>query len=221
MRNPIFVTDFDGTISGQDFYQLVARQYLPRDAADYWDLYARGELTHFEAMRSFFSHAPESAALLDDLLDRMEIDPQLAESMARLRVAGWEIVIASAGSTWYIDRLLARAGVEGVVVHANPGAIQPGQGLWISLPEQSPFFSRQVGVDKLAIVRDALSRSDTVAFAGDGPPDLEPALLVEGHLRFARGWLAGELRRRRQPFRPFQRWTEVARELEMISDAGA
>jgi len=49
-----------------------------------------------------------------------------------------------------------------------------------------------------------------VAFAGDGRPDLEAALLVEPGLRFARGWLAKELGRRGEGFRPFERWAEVA-----------
>ena len=34
------------------------------------------------------------------------------------------------------------------------------------------------------------ARYDRVAFAGDGPPDIEPALLVPADMRFARGALA-------------------------------
>jgi 2,3-diketo-5-methylthio-1-phosphopentane phosphatase len=209
----VLVTDFDGTITGEDFYMLVARQYLPQDAPDYWAMYARGELTHFEAMRSFFSHAPTDEASLGRLLEQTEPDPDLGPSVAGLRERGWEVVIASAGSSWYIDRLLARAGVQRVAVHANPGDIEPGRGLWIRLPEHSPFFSREVGIDKAAIVRDALARADEVAFAGDGPPDVGPALLVTPELRFARGWLASELRRKGERFQPFRRWSEVARAL--------
>lgn len=133
--------------------------------------------------------------------------------MANLHAAGWEVVIASAGSNWYIERLLARAGVSGVAVHANLGAIERGRGLRIRLPEHSPFFSREAGIDKAAIIRDALSRADIVAFAGDGPPDVGPSLMVDPRVRFARGWLAAELRRREQPFREYRRWSDVARML--------
>jgi 2-hydroxy-3-keto-5-methylthiopentenyl-1-phosphate phosphatase len=52
-----------------------------------------------------------------------------------------------------------------------------------------------------------------VAFAGDGPPDLQAALLVPPGLRFARGGLAEELRARGEAFQPFSRWSEIAREL--------
>lgn len=93
-------------------------------------------------------------------------------SIGRLCKAGWEVAIASAGSSWYIHRLLERAGVRGVAVHSNPGAIEPGRGLRIRLPSDSPFFSRDVGIDTAAIVRDALERAELAAFAGDGPPPM-------------------------------------------------
>jgi 2-hydroxy-3-keto-5-methylthiopentenyl-1-phosphate phosphatase len=127
-----------------------------------------------------------------------------------LQRTGWEVVIASAGSTWYIERILARAGVTGVAVHGNPGSLQRGRGLWIEEPVGAPFFSREVGVDKQAIVRDALERADVVAFAGDGPPDLPPSLLVKPELRFARGWLADELQRRGEAFQEYKIWSEIA-----------
>lgn len=209
----ILVTDFDGTITANDFYLLVARQYMPRNAPDYWARYASGGLTHFEAMQEFFSHTPSDPVRLERLLDETGPDPQLAAAIARLRGAGWELIIASAGSDWYIHRLLGRAGITGVAVHANPGEIEPGRGLKLRLPEESPFFSADAGIDKAAIVRDARRRAGTVAFAGDGPPDVEPALLVEPALRYATGWLAAELKRRGEPFRPFRRWHEIAADL--------
>jgi 2-hydroxy-3-keto-5-methylthiopentenyl-1-phosphate phosphatase len=48
----------------------------------------------------------------------------------------------------------------------------------------------------------ALRAAEVVAFAGDGPPDLEPALRVRPDLRFARG-LAEALRVRGEAFQPF------------------
>ena len=86
----------------------------------------------------------------------------------------------------------------------------------MSLPERSRFFSPATGVNKVAIVRDALDRSDRVAFAGDGRPDLEPALLVQAQLRFARGWLAEALKERGEGFYPFERWSQIADQLENL-----
>ena len=65
-------------------------------------------------------------------------------------------------------------------------------------------------MDKLAIMRQALTESATVAFAGDGPPDLPPALLVPSERRFARGYLADALEKQGQGFSRFERWSEIA-----------
>jgi len=70
-----------------------------------------------------------------------------------------------------------------------------------------------MGVDKSAVVQHALHVADPVVFAGDGPPDLQPALLVRPELRFARGILAELLRERGEAFQPFSRWSEIARKL--------
>ena len=81
------------------------------------------------------------------------------------------------------------------------------------IPLGSRFFSRSTGIDKVAVVRDAQRRSTDVAFAGDGRPDLEPALLVPPERRFARGWLADALRLRSEAFHHFEDWAELARTL--------
>jgi HAD superfamily phosphoserine phosphatase-like hydrolase len=201
------ITDFDGAITEQDFYALV-----PNTAAD-WAEYTGGRITHFEAMRRIFARAPSDEGALDEMLTAMRPDPELSAAIARLAANGWDTVIVSAGSTWYIERILERAGVR-LTVHANPGHIEPGRGLVLEMPPaDSPFYSAEVGIDKSAVVRDALARYGRVAFAGDGPPDLPAALLVDAERRFARGWLARELTKRRQPFQSFRRWSEIAARL--------
>lgn len=201
------VSDFDGTITRNDFFALVAERYKPAGFPDYLEQYRAGLCTHFDAMAAYFAHTPTDPGILDELLRDTEPDPEFANTAEKLRAAGWELIIVSAGSSWYIDRILAMIGVQ-AVVHANPGRI--GRGLEIEKPFGSPFFSDNVGVDKPAVVRDALSHCERVAFAGDGPPDVSAALLVEPGLRFAHGYLAGELARRGERFTPFERWSEIA-----------
>jgi 2-hydroxy-3-keto-5-methylthiopentenyl-1-phosphate phosphatase len=211
VRNAL-VSDFDGTITRNDFYVLIARKYLPPQTADYFDLYREGRLSHFEAMAAYFSHMPSDDDAIQILLRATEPDPELASAANRLKNSDWDLIIVSAGSAWYIDRILAEAGVH-AVVHSNPGKVVPGQGLVLERPKNSPFFSEEVGVDKAAVVRDAQARYERVAFAGDGPPDIAAALPVSPDLRFARGFLAQELRRKGEKFREFERWSEVVEAL--------
>ena len=212
MRTPvhrILVSDFDGTMTKFDFFDL-ARRDLPSAADhDFWQDYVDGRITHFEALAGIFAAIRTDTPTLEALVDRMELDPALPEAVARLRAAGWEIVIASAGCDWYIRRLLAQAGVR-LEIHANPGVFVPETGLTLSLPVDSPYFKRETGIDKSAIVRDALARDPRAAFAGDGRPDLAPSNLVAPGRRFATGWLAHHLGKNGEAFRPFETWSQIA-----------
>ena len=208
----VLVSDFDGTMTRHDFYKLAVEELLPPDTPDYWAEYRAGRLTHFEALRRYFAAIRASEADVLAVVERMELDPELPAAVGALRRAGWAVVVTSAGCDWYIRRLLAAAGVE-VEVHSNPGRFEAGKGLLMEMPVGSPYLSPTLGVDKTAVVRRLLADGRTVAFAGDGFPDAEPARLVPGELRFARGNLADVLRDERLPFHPFAAWSDIARVL--------
>lgn len=80
----------------------------------------------------------------------------------------------------------------------------------MELPTDSPYFDPEVGISKGAVVQDHLDRGKTVAFAGDGRPDVDPALRVPPELRFGREWVAHHLHKIGRPHRPYETWSEVA-----------
>ena len=209
MSELVLVTDFEGTISAEDFYDLAVRELLKPEDIQPWNDFKAGRITHFTAMQRIFGNirAPEAKVLA--VLEDMGVEPDLAESVSALRAKGWHIIVASAGSHWYIDRLLKKAGVS-LEVHANPGTYAEGGPLRLELPESDPFLSLKTGIDKAAIMRHHLERGATVAYAGDGYTDLAPALLAPPRLRFARAALAEMLAERGETFQPFDVWSEVA-----------
>lgn len=208
----ILVSDFDGTMTRHDFYKLAIESLLPADSSDNWAEYRAGTITHFEALRRYFAAIRQSEAEVLAVVERMELDPRLPAAVDSLRQAGWRVVVTSAGCAWYIQRLLGAARVE-LEVHSNPGRFEPGQGLLMEMPKDSPFWSPMLGVDKTGVVRSYLRAGRTVAFAGDGFPDAEPARLVPDDLRFARGDLADVLRAEQLPFHPFESWSDIANQL--------
>lgn len=205
----ILVSDFDGTMTRHDFFDLALRDLPAASEHDYWQDFVAGRLTHLAALQKIFAAIRTDWAGVNDVVARMELDPSLKDSVARLRAAGWEIIVASAGSEWYIQRLLAQAGVT-LEVHANPGVFAPETGLVLSPPVASPYYSPATGIDKSAVVRAALARDPRAAFAGDGRPDLAPAQLVQPDRLYACGWLADHLRQSGAAFHPFATWSDIA-----------
>jgi 2-hydroxy-3-keto-5-methylthiopentenyl-1-phosphate phosphatase len=205
----ILVSDFDGTMTKHDFFDL-ARRDLPSAADhDHWQDYVDGRITHFEALQRIFAAIRTDWDGMAQVLENMELDPELPGAIKRLRAAGWEVVVASAGCGWYIHRLLDKANVQ-LEVYANPGVFAPESGLVLTLPVDSPHYRHETGIDKSAIVRAALARDPLAVFAGDGRPDLAPSNLVQPSRRFARGWLAHHLAKLGEPFQAFDTWSQIA-----------
>lgn len=208
----VLVSDFDGTMTRHDFYKLAIEQLIACDVPDYWAGYRSGMITHFEALQSYFARIKATEKQLLDVVQQMELDPQLPAAIESLKSAGWQVVVASAGCEWYIRRLLASADVD-VQVYANPGRFEEDQGLLMEMSAGSPYFSSTLGIDKAGVVRDLLSQGRTVAFAGDGFPDAEASQLVAADLRFARGDLADVLLSSGLSFHFFANWSEIAERL--------
>lgn len=211
-RNKVLVTDFDGTMTQVDFYEVAVGHCLRGEVPDYWGKYARKQMTHFEAMAGIFSHIRCSEAEVRRLLPRMEMDEGVGEAVKGLRDAGWDVVVVSNGCRWYIDILLAQAGVE-LEVHSSAGRFVEGEGLVMEAPVESPYFAPGYGIDKRRVVEAMKGRYERVAFAGNGPPDEGASMMVGEGMRFARGWLAERLEARGERFGRFERWSEVARSL--------
>jgi 2,3-diketo-5-methylthio-1-phosphopentane phosphatase len=204
----VFVTDFDGTMCGSDFYRLVVDRFGPPHVQHYWNEYVSGRITHFDALRSIFQETAVGEEALKSLLPDMAFDDRAVEAVRKLESGGWRIIVVSAGCHWYIDQLLAEAGLE-LEVHSNPGGIEDGR-LVMRRPESTPFPSHAAGIDKQAIVRLHRDRGCELAFAGDGYTDEEAAMLVPESRRFARANLAEKLRERGAGYIPFNRWAEIA-----------
>ncbi len=207
---PILVTDFDGTFTRRDFFDLILERFDPPGAQACWDRFLAGELTTFEGISGVLGALRTDQAGVDALVAAMDPPPGAADAARRLQAAGWEIVVASAGCRWYIERVLAGLGLS-FTIYANPGWFAPDRGVVMERALGSPYIHPALGIDKSAVVRDALKRDDVVAFAGDSwLTDGPPALLVPAERRFATGQLAKRLAAEGSACRPFGVWTEIA-----------
>ena len=209
---PILVTDFDGTFTRRDYFDLIIERHDPPGARKAWRRFQDGELTHAEGIAGVFAALRTDAAGADALVDAMDPAPDTAGAARRLQAAGGEIVVASAGCRWYIDRLLGKLGLD-LSVHASPGTFAPETGLVMTPDPAGPFYHPETGIDKPAVVRDALARDPVVAYAGDSGTDREAALLVPAERRFVTGWLGRRFDEDGMPCVQVAAWPEIAAEL--------
>lgn len=207
----VLVTDFDGTMTAVDFFDVILEVVPTQTMPDYWGECVAGRLTHVEALHGIFQHAPRELAVLEKLLPKTQLDPLTADSVRQLKQLGWDVVVVSAGSQWYIDRILSPIANE-VRIIANPGEFSPETGLSMTWPPRdTPWYSAHFGVDKAAIIRELQTRgAKRIAFAGDGRPDLAAARIVTEDNRFARSWLADMLDQESLGYRRFEKWSEIA-----------
>lgn len=203
----ILISDFDGTITSCDYFELVRRRW-PLNP-DPWDLALSGQIPMVEAIRRIFASARCTADEFLALSEQAGVGPDVGAAFNKLMAAGWQVVVASAGCDYYIRHILGRVGVT-PQIFAHPGEFIEGRGLRMDSLADTPFAHPHFGLNKASVTRHFLSTGLPVAYAGDGSPDLEPMLLLPPERRFATGWLAEQLTRRGEGFRAFQRWPELA-----------
>ena len=135
------VSDFDGTFTRREFYDLAMQDGLVEGSPDYWTAYAAGRISHFDAISGIFSHLRCSEAAMRALVARMEPDPKAPDALRALGSAGWDAALVSNGCQWYIDIVLERLGLAEaglpLPVYACPGRFVEGQGLLMEAPSDS------------------------------------------------------------------------------------
>lgn len=56
----VLVTDFDGTVTRRDFFEIVRARWPAPPGDDPWELYLAGKLTHFGALQRIFARDRKS-----------------------------------------------------------------------------------------------------------------------------------------------------------------
>jgi 2-hydroxy-3-keto-5-methylthiopentenyl-1-phosphate phosphatase len=110
----ILVTDFDGTITTGDFFELVRRRWP--QVPDPWDQALAGAIPMREALRRIFAGARGTRDELLSLCEQSGVGLEFGDAFRQLQQAGWRIIVASAGCDFYIHHTLGRVGVQAEVV---------------------------------------------------------------------------------------------------------
>jgi 2,3-diketo-5-methylthio-1-phosphopentane phosphatase len=206
-----FVSDFDGTLTDRDFYHIIIDTYLQEWGMQFYEDWKKTKKINVEFLNKILGSIGKTEEEILTEIHRIPLDEYAVEFIHRVQKAGGEFYILSAGTSYYIERLLAHRQIEGVKVISMSGVYKDG-GIEITPNEESPYFSEIFGINKAKVVEDLKKEFETVFFAGDSEPDLGAAKAAD--IAFAKRDLKELLEKEQQEFIPFEKFGEIAKYLQ-------
>jgi len=176
-----FVSDFDGTISDEDFFTYTTNAYFDDKALAPWREYLAGTKYHFNALKEMFANIHVDEKELQELINKIKIDESLVKTLELCKSKNIPIYICSAGNDYYIRHLIGEK-IEDykITLVSNRGDYNKKDGLIMTAPDKaSPYYDEKVGISKYKVVKKLKDDGYFVIFAGDGPPDFEPAKIAD------------------------------------------
>ena len=181
MKKPALVIDFDGTITDDDFFIYVRDAFLNDNALKPWRLYLDNRITHFNALKQIYGSLRVSEEEINQLIENVKIDGSALELFEYCFNKNIPVYIASAGCDYYIKRLIGDKIKEyNINLITNTGYYSKEKGLVIEPPPVDAwYYNESNGISKANIVNHLKNKNYHVIFAGDGPPDIEPAKVAD------------------------------------------
>lgn len=175
------VTDFDGTIIFDDIFWFLVDHYLDKEQLEPWNQYLRGELNHFDALNQIFQNLRVSEEELNNFVKGIKPDEYFLPTVELCKEKHIPIYITSAGCDYYINKIIGDIITEyGITLITNKGEYSEETGLKMTpLPKDSPFYNKEIGISKKAVVEKLQEEGYKIIFAGDGKPDFAPAEISE------------------------------------------
>ena len=205
MKNWAFVSDFDGTISKEDFYIVMMDKYFP-EGRELFKRWRAGELKDIDFLSSIFqSINQEEGTIIEDILN-IPIDEYVPDFIKRVQNSGADFYILSAGTDYYIHHLLKEYGIENVKVFSNRGFYRD-RNVYMDINPDEWHYSERYGIDKSKVIQKLKEQYEAVYFAGDSEPDSHPAVYAD--MTFAKSVLQDMLREKKVPFISVQDFKEV------------
>ncbi len=182
MTNKIaFVSDFDGTITDDDFFYKVVDAYFDESNLAPWHKYMAGDDTHFNALREMFLQIHIAEDELNKFISTIKIDEHTDKVWELCFNNNIPMYICSAGNDYYIKELIGdKMQKYDIELITNPATYSQSGGLDMQKPDESyPYFDKDIGISKSALIKKLKDDGYFVIFAGDGPPDIAPALISD------------------------------------------
>lgn len=206
MKDFVFISDFDGTITQKDFYWILLDDYIGQKGIDYYHTWKKTQKIGTEFLNTVLTWHTFSEQERQDALNKVTIDQDLKSVIDVVRQQGGDFVILSAGFRYYIEYALAKEGIEGVKLYTNEGGFK--NNTFIMEPDKtSPYYSELYGIDKEKVALMHRKKYKTIIFAGDSEPDYKAALQAD--VIFAKDELAKLLEKSGHTYRSYSSFQDI------------
>ncbi|TXI01519.1 MAG: phosphoserine phosphatase [Rhizobium sp.] len=205
--------DFDGTISIEDATDMVLSRFAGSEWEDIEQLWKQGLIGSGECMRRQIALIEASRQELDRFLDTLAIDPGFEGFLSYCRGGGLPVTIVSDGVDYFIRRILARHGIDGLPIVANvlTCSVAKGRESYSLFP---PFAATGclsgAGVCKCRVV----DNTDLRVYIGDGRSDFCVSDKVD--LVFAKAKLVDYCEESGIPYVGFDDFSDLLPKMEAV-----
>lgn len=211
MKDFVFISDFDGTLTETDFYRILMDAYFGEECRLLYKDWKNKKIKDTDYLGYVFNNIGRSEFEIDEDILKISLDPFAKQFIHNINTAGGDFVVLSAGTSYYINKVLKNSDIKDIKVYSNEG-IYKENGIHFVLDEKSEFYSEVYGIDKELVVRKLKTCYKKVFYAGDSEPDLNPALQAD--LIFAKGELVQLLIDKKRDYIEFHDFSEIWIKLE-------
>ena len=215
MKKFAFVSDFDGTLTEKDFYNIISDEYLKGQCEEKYKEWKDKKIKDVEYLGYVFGNIKRTEKEIYEDIKNIKLDPFAKEFIKNIKKTGGEFIIVSAGTGYYIDKVLKNNDINDVEVYTNKGIFKDN-GIHFVLDENSEYYSEIYGIDKMKVVKNLRSKYKKIFYAGDSEPDLRAALLAD--VVFAKGELIDFLKKEHKDFIEFNDFNDIWKKIKSIID---
>lgn len=215
MKKFAFISDFDGTLTEKDFYKIITDEYLKEETKEMYKDWKNKKIKDVEYLGYVFGNIKRTEKEIYDDIMKIKLDRFAAEFIKNIEANGGDFIIVSAGTGYYIDKVLKNNQIQDVEVYTNKGIFEDN-GIHFVLDKNDEFYSEIYGIDKMKIVKKLKSKYDKIFYAGDSEPDLKAALLAD--IVFAKGKLIDFLKQENKEFIEFNDFSDIWKKLKTMGE---
>jgi Haloacid Dehalogenase superfamily, subfamily IB, phosphoserine phosphatase-like/2,3-diketo-5-methylthio-1-phosphopentane phosphatase len=202
----IFLSDFDGTLSGKDFYQIIIDEYYKEKGSELYKAWKRDEYKDIDFLGIIYKAINRNEEEILQDIHNIPFDEYAKSFIERIKQNGGDFAVLSAGTNYYIHRLFEKLNIKDIKIFSNEGFFKEN-GIHLRLDTESPFYSERYGIDKGKVLESLRKEYKAVYYAGDSAPDVIPAMNAD--IAFAKGVLQQLLKEKNHSFVPVENFKQI------------